>query len=514
MNDRAGAFTLVLHAHIPYVRAAGRWPHGEEWVLEAATDTYIPLLRAFHDLAAASIPVALTFEITPVLAEQLADDDVRAHLDDYIADLHARAQADVSRFSRDGDSTREAVARFYVEHYAGVQAAYRDRFGRDLIGAMRALQDGGGFELATSGATHGYLPLFERDSSIFAQIAQGMRTHERLFGRRAESFWLPECAYRPQMDGRPGLERFLADEGVRVFFADTHMLGEASPYAAHHVGASRVAVLARNQTALRQAWSKVGYPGDAVYREFTSRDSESGHRYWRITGADTPLSEKALYDPAAASALAGEHARHFVSLVEQELSAYRASSGRYGVMTALYDAELFGHWWFEGVNWIEQVLRGLAASRVVDLTGAARFVAEHPPEASIALRRGSWGVDGNDVTWQNGHTSWMWPIVDAAQRRIEPIVAAAGAVDQEMTDARRQLARELLLLESSDWPYLVTTGQAAAYAERRFTQHAERFDALAAMIESGAISASYVAGLAARDNPFPDIDITDYRPRT
>jgi 1,4-alpha-glucan branching enzyme len=258
-------------------------------------------------------------------------------------------------------------------------------------------------------------------------------------------------------------------------------------------------------------WSRHGYPGDFSYREFSSRDSESGHRYWRVTGADTPLAEKALYDPAVAFKRAAEHARHFAQVVEEELVAGQSATGRYAVMAGLYDAELFGHWWFEGVAWLKEVLRLLARKDTVELRGGARLVREHPPEQAIALKSGSWGVDGNDVTWNNGYTSWMWPIVAAAERRIEAIVSQTnGSVD--MRAAVDQLCRELLLLESSDWPYLVTTGQAAAYAERRFTQHAERFDALASMIESGDVSRGYVASLRERDKLFPDIDPQDFRP--
>jgi 1,4-alpha-glucan branching enzyme len=179
-------------------------------------------------------------------------------------------------------------------------------------------------------------------------------------------------------------------------------------------------------------------------------------------------------------------------------------------MAAVYDAELFGHWWFEGVTWLKDVLRRLAASETVQLMGAAEFVREHRPETAIALPAGSWGTNGDNGTWSNGDNAWMWPVITAAQLRMEQIVARHEGATGDARAAIDQLARELLLLQSSDWPYLVTTGQASAYAERRFTQHAERFDALAAMLESGAIAMPYVEDLWQRDRLFADIDVQDF----
>ena len=550
---KLGAFSFVLHSHLPYARMAGRWPHGEEWIHEAATDTYLPLLSALHDLAAEGVRYRLTIGITPVLAEQLADADVLANLDEYIVDLLARATSDVSRFEREADGQRAADAVFYRDHFTWLIDQFRNRFGGDIIGAFRWLQDNGYVELATSAATHGYLPLFERDSAIYAQVRTGVRTYERHFGRRPESFWLPECAYRPAFVDhagvrRPGLEEFLAEQGLLAFFVETQAIlggqpvgksaGDAiGPYGAvprrytlplvvdaaptqrttfqpYWVAEPRVAAIGRNVTTGLQVWSADhGYPGDVRYREFHIKDGESGLRYWRVTGAKVELGDKAVYEPAPAFARATEHARHFAALVEEQARGYAESSGRYGLISAAYDTELFGHWWFEGVAWLKDVLRTLAASETVDLTGAAQFVREHPPEEIVALPEGSWGQQGTHFTWRNADTMWMWPIISGAQRRIEDIAAAHCGATGATARALAQLAREMLLLESSDWPFLVTTGQAREYAELRFTQHVERFGQLADAIERGTIDEALVDRLWEQDKLFPDIELTDFLAR-
>ena len=542
-----GAFTFVLHSHLPYARMAGRWPHGEEWIHEAATETYLPLLAALFDLAEEGVSYRLTIGITPVLAEQLADADVLRNFDDYLTDLEQRAISDVSRFERAGDEQRANVSRFHRDRFGWLLDQFRVRFGRSIIGGFRWLQDNGYVEIASSAATHGYLPLFEQDSSIRGQIATGVRAYKRHFGRAPESFWLPECAYRPERDGRAGIETFLADGGLTTFFVETHTIlggnpvgkaqgdavgpygevpkrytvpcAEAAPpakrttFEPYWVAEPKVAAIGRNLAIGMQVWSADhGYPGDFWYREFHKKDGDSGLHYWRVTGARVELGDKQVYHPGQAFDRAHEHAAHFADLVETQAAEYHADSGRYGIVSAAYDTELFGHWWFEGVTWLQDVLRRLAASDVVDLTGAAQFVREHPPEDVVQLPEGSWGQQGTHFTWMNADTQWMWPLINDAQRRIETVIERCGSTAP--AEAMAQLARELLLLESSDWPFLVTTGQARQYAELRFSQHLERFETLASQIEAGTVDANLVADLAHRDNVFPDIDVRDFAAAT
>jgi 1,4-alpha-glucan branching enzyme len=277
------------------------------------------------------------------------------------------------------------------------------------------------------------------------------------------------------------------------------------------VAEPRVAAVGRNIETGLQVWSADhGYPGDFVYREFHKKDGESGLHYWRVTGARVELGDKDLYDPYAGFERTKDHAAHFTALVENEVAAYASTSGKYGVVSAAYDTELFGHWWFEGVAWLKEVLRELSQSPSVALTGAAEYVRDHPPEDVVALPEGSWGQQGTHFTWMNADTAWMWPIINGAQRRMEDIVASHGSAPRE---ALAQLARELLLLESSDWPFLVTTGQARQYAELRFTEHVERFETLAGQIASGNVDLASVGSMYERDKLFADADPRDFEAR-
>jgi 1,4-alpha-glucan branching enzyme len=523
----AGAVTFVLHTHLPYCRLAGRWPHGEEWFHEAMLECYLPLLAAFRDLEF-EIPgsLGITINVTPILAEQMRDPLIQEHFRIYVADRVQRAEMDCERFA--ADEARAATATFHLARYRQSQSLF-DEIGGDVPRAMAHLEAGGHLEVATSAATHGYLPLLEDEAAVRFQVETGIASHIQNFGRAPRAFWLPECAYRP------GLERALEGADIAVFFVETHLvtggrargkaaggviggyLGAERPAGAvaevpplwgttfepYTVGTSRVAVLARNERTGLQVWSAShGYPGDGRYREFHKKDDTSGLHYWRVTGAKVDLGDKLAYHPAEADDLAGDHARHFASVVASELDSYRGGAGRPGVLMASYDTELFGHWWLEGVAWLREVIRQLARRPEVTLTTASGLVEAHPPAHAIELPEGSWGNGGDHRTWLNAGTAWTWPEIRARQTRARPLLAQGGPV-------AAQLARELLLLQSSDWQFLMTTGQATQYAVERFRAHAARFDLLAEAIERGEQD-GVVAEIERLDNPFPAIDPRRY----
>src|SRR5207302_1654563 len=179
----------------------------------------------------------------------------------------------------------------------------------------------------------------------------------------------------------------------------------------------------RNSRTGLQVWSAShGYPGDADYREFHKRDGISGLQYWRVTGPDTDLGEKGAWNPEQASQRVSEHADHFSGIVESELAEYHGRSGKRGILVAAYDTELFGHWWFEGVDWIAGVLERLSRRPTVETCTAGGYVTLHPPEEVLALPESSWGQAGNHFTWLNTDTEWMWPIIHRCERRMERIV--------------------------------------------------------------------------------------------
>jgi len=524
------AFAIVLHSHLPYARGAGRWPHGEEWVHEAILGTYLPLLGLLHDMRDQGIAYRMTIGLTPTLLEQLADADIDHRFVEYCDDQIRRAEQDVRRFGGDGDTGRGALAMFYLSLFRAHRDAYIKRFARDVVGAFADLARTGYVEILTSGATHGYLPLLDTPS-VHAQLAVGTRTTRRRIGVEPRGIWLPECAYAP------GLEEILELFGLTHFFIDPALLGSerlvgqthrfearrsgpgiAAPIVDHDkvdvlrpylVRDSSVAAVARHDKVSGQVWSAMmGYPGDAAYREFHRKDDTTGLRYWRVTDVNVGLGGKALYSPGEAAERVRSHADHFVQLIRETLAA-RKDRSRSALLTVTFDAELFGHWWFEGVDWLGRILRELAANGPRPVT-VDEWLREQPPRERAELQEGSWGKNNDHSTWVNDRTEWMWR--ELAKMSVEMSALRAVNVGDALRErAARQAARELLLAQSSDWPFLVTTGQAADYAVERFRVHAMRFRrALDIALRGKADDEVELRSLERADNPFSDASPADF----
>ncbi|MEP7290768.1 MAG: 1,4-alpha-glucan branching protein domain-containing protein [Chloroflexota bacterium] len=550
-----GAFTFVLHCHHPFMRQTGRWYHAEEWIHDAIIETYIPLLETLYDLKEEGVPFALTLGISPILSEQLADPLVLEHFEQYLDERLEAAQKDMLYFEKDAYNDHlRYLAEWYRDNFLRIKDVFRNRFGRDLIGAFRRLQDAGLIEILSSAASHAYLPLLSRDSSLNAQIKTGVATYKRLFGRAPSGFWLPGYGYRPAQvtqsgQVRPGIEHFLAASGINSFFVDTHTLtGEkavgvaagnvlgtydvvqrrytipitdnfpaqprsVSPLMPHFVKEvddeqpSGVTAIARNARMGQQVWgSDLGYPRDFDYRGSHLRAGTSGLQYWRITGANVDPAQRDYYHPDWAAYKIEQHAEHFAHLVGDQLRHFHHTAHEYGLVTASFNANLFGHWWFEGIPWLGKILRHLAHNPDVDLTTPTRFLEQHPATASADLLESSWGIGGEHFLWDNQETHWMWSPIHAAEDRMEQLVEHFNAPSDAEAIVLTQAAREVLLLQSSDWQFLITTGQGRAYAVRRFTEHAERFARLAASLEAGAPSVELAQAYHDEDNLFAEVD--------
>ncbi|MCH7922887.1 MAG: DUF1957 domain-containing protein [Nitrospinae bacterium] len=567
VTEPMGYFTFVLHAHLPYVVGHGRWPHGMDWLNEAAAETYIPLLNVLYALVDEGISPGVTMGLTPVLCEQLRDGTFITEFQEYLAMKMEAAVSDERHFAKIGDAPMLRQASIWRDTYQGLLRDFTERYGLDIVGAFSALQEAGHIEIITSGATHGYLPLLSQDCSIQAQVRQGIRSHERHFGRPPRGMWLPECAYRPGYPWKPpiagfsdepyprkGVEEFLSENEIDYFIIDSHMLkgGRAigvyisrfealkqlwgqyeksyqplpedvtkTPYEPFLVSSSLksqrpVAVFTRDPETSIQVWSgDAGYPGDGSYLDFHKKRFPGGLRYWKVTSPKTDMADKEVYDYGAVEARLKENAFHFVGLVKGILSKHRSETGSPGILTAPFDAELLGHWWFEGPRWLYYVLKWLAADPELELTTCGKYLERRPTETVISIPEGSWGEGGFHWIWLNERTEWSWRHIYAAEERMMKLAGdyADRTEDSYLQRVLKQAARELLLLQSSDWQFLISTWSAKDYAELRLALHAGDFNRLAAMAESfgrgkglSEGDEAFLEACEARDKLFPDID--------
>ena len=538
-------FVLALHSHMPYVLHHGRWPHGSDWLSEAAVDTYLPLLEMLLALEKADVRAPVTLGITPILANQLSHPDFEDELSDYFDHRVEACDAAPETLARSGDAGLVGIAEYWRERFHRLRDLLH-AYNCDLVAAFRGLADRGRIEILSSCATHGFLPLLGRDESIRLQLHVGRAEHRRLFGRDPNGIWLPECAYRPSgrwapEGARPRAERhgtgfFLSEAGYRYFFVDSHLAdagppleyegeevltgaarpplpqGERrrSPYRAYRVPGARgkppLAALVRDPRSTLRVWSRqLGYPGDGSYLEFHKIRWPEGLKLWKVTGGNVDLGGKQPYDPAAARTRAYLHAQHFAGFLSE--TEHLEPDGE--LIAAPFDTELFGHWWSEGPDFLGDLYRSLGHDGIRPTT-ATEHLSQQPALDSAQLREGSWGANGDFSMWLNQQTAWtwrrMWPLEDAFWDS-----ARAALRDEKKRVILEQAARSLLLAQASDWQFVISTGAATDYAEKRFAGHCEDAELLVGALTKNAAPGAVdealrkVETLRRRDDVFPNI---------
>ena len=547
-------FVFTLHSHLPYVLNHGRWPHGSDWIAEAAIDTYLPLIESLRALDADGVKAPITIGFTPVLANQLASDvfrGVRGELELYFEQRLTHCDEAPASLRATEDAHLIPLVDYWRERLTRLRALFR-AIDRDIVGAFRDFERRGRLEIISSAATHGFLPLLARDESIQLQLDVGVREHQRLFGRAPRGCWVPECAYRPrgpwkplpnapEMGVRPGIEEHLADAGYRFFFADAHMARAGSPlglygqvvanelehvmspdakweatrtpYRAYRVTSAytteTVVAFIRDPESSAQVWSRFqGYPGDGRYLEFHKIRWPGGLKLWRVTGNDVDLGLKEPYDPPTASAIASAHGAHFASLLATIATGNPAH--KRGVVVAPFDTELFGHWWYEGPDFLANVYRSLRAQPVVRPVTGSEHLATNRARSGLRLAEGSWGANGDYSMWLNDRTAWTWPTIWRLEDEFW-MLAREAIEFPSAHEALAQAARELLLVQSSDWQFIISTGAVTDYAIRRFNGHADDCTRLFTAIRDGLTAGDMTNAtnlaleLRARDDLFPDI---------
>jgi 1,4-alpha-glucan branching enzyme len=524
-----GLLSVVLHAHLPFVRHPEHPEFLEEdWLFEAISETYLPLLYTFEQLVERGVHLRVTMGLTPPLCEMLADpllqERYRKHLDKLV-ELTER------EVGRTRGTAFEDAALAHHRHFSLSRELYVNVYRSDLLARFRALQDAGALEIITCGATHGFLPLMVRHEAKRAQIQVACRNYAKHFGRAPRGIWLPECGYVP------GDDALLADEGLRLFFVDAHaiMFGTPRPMRAIYAPVltpSGVAAFARDITTGERVWSsQIGYPGDPFYREFYrdlgyDLDEELiapylhsdgvrrnvGVKYHRVTGK-VALHEKQPYIPGIATERAAVHAGDFLTHIQRHAAELAPLVERKPIVVSTYDAELYGHWWFEGPQFLKFLFEKIHYDQdEIRLATPIDYLEEYPDNQHATPSPSTWGAEGYSRVWVNGDTDWIYYHQHAAEDRM---IELAGRFPDASGDLRRvlnQAARELLLAESSDWAFIITTGTTVQYAIKRFRDHIARFTSLHAMAVSGEIDYDKLADYESRDNIFAEIDYRVYRP--
>ncbi len=557
--QKKGYVSFVLHAHLPFIHHPESDDYLEEsWLYEAISETYIPLLKNFKRLVDEKVDFRITMSMTPPLLSMLSNKLLQQKYIKYLEQLIELSEKEIKRTTF--NKKMNNLSHYYYERYSEDLRLFRDVFKCDLISQFKHFQDIGVLEIITCGATHGYFPiLYVNEKTVRAQIAVGVQTYERFFGRKPRGIWLPECGYVPEADKylrEFGLDYAIVESHGVLYANPTPIYGTLSPI----VSPQGFTVFGRDMESSRQVWSSInGYPGDYNYRDFY-RDIgyeadydyikpyiahngvrvHTGIKYHRITG-DT--DNKDIYDIRWAKDSAERQAGHFLNSRTEQIENASKYMDKPPIVLCPYDAELYGHWWYEGPYWLYILFKKIYYDECnFKLITPSEYMDKYPEIQECQPCRSSWGANGYSEVWLNPSNDYAHKHLHTAGDRMcelaynfrdsydilnnldnqikklkenkEPITKITSTSKYRNTKlqvrALNQAARELLLAQSSDWLFIITNNTMVDYAHRRIKDHIGRFTRLYNELNSGKIDRKFLAEIEEKDSVFPDIDYRIY----
>ena len=522
-----GKVAFILHAHLPFVRHPEHDYFLEErWLFEAISETYIPLINTFESLLQEGVDFRVTMSMTPPLLSMLTDSLLQSRYINYVQRLIQLTEKEIDRTLAQPELNHLAL--MYNQKYTSDLYIFKDKYHCNLVSAFKNLQDTGKLEIIASAATHGFLPLLDLSpQSLRAQISIGVTTYEKHFDRKPRGIWLPECGYTPQ------IEAFLKENGIEYFITEAHgvlfanpkpIFGTYSPI----VTPNGLVVFGRDMESSKQVWSaNEGYPGDFDYREFyrdigyeldydyikdyISSDGQrihTGIKYNRITGK---TEEKETYNPAWAKSKADIHAGNFMFNRERQIEFLDEKMDRTPIIVCPYDAELFGHWWYEGPYWLYSLFKKIHFDqKIFELTTLSEYMDENPIMQVSNPCASTWGLKGYNEVWLNTSNDWIYRYLHKSSEMMVELAKDNILTEGLKKDALNQAARELLLAQSSDWAFIMKTGTMVQYAEKRTKDHIGRFTKLYHDIKDNNIDEGWLRDIQGKDNIFPEIDYSIY----
>ncbi|MDD5633931.1 MAG: DUF1957 domain-containing protein [Candidatus Omnitrophica bacterium] len=522
-----GYLALVLHAHLPFIRHPEHEDFLEEnWLFEAITDTYIPLIKIFENLVRDNVDFRITVSLSPTLINMLRDEILNSRYLRRINKLIRLAEMEVERTR--SDKRFNDVALMYLERFKQARHTFSNEYNNDLTQAFKKFQDLGKVEVITCCATHGFLPLMEiNESAVRAQVKVAVDTYKEVFDCVPKGIWLPECGYHT------GHDKILSEFGIKYFFVESHGILFGSPRPRYGVYSpylckSGTAVFGRDIESSRSVWSsKEGYPGDYNYREYY-RDIgfdldydyikpfingcgtrvNVGVKYYKITGK---TNDKEVYDRKNALDTAAFHAGNFMFNREKQIEHIAGIMDRKPIIISPYDAELFGHWWFEGPEWLEYLFRKMHYDQdTIKTITPSEYLKLYDKYPVITPSASSWGYKGYSEVWLDGCNDWIYRHL----HKIAELMTSAAKDYKRAAGLKRrvlnQMARELLLAQSSDWAFIMKTGTFTSYAIKRTKEHVNRFLALHDQLRENKIDEAFLEEAEQKNNVFANIDYEIY----
>lgn len=522
-----GYVALVLHTHMPYIRhPEGNDALEERWIFEAMSECYIPLINVYDGLLRDNIKFKITMSITPPTMAMLEDEYLNKRYLEYLTKSIELTEKELIRTKNDPEINK--VAHFYNDRFKGLLNTYKN-YDYRLMNAFRKFDKLGCLEIITCSATHALLPLLEvNPEAVRAQLATGVQSYIDCIGHKPSGIWIPECAYTYSID------KYLKEFGINYFISESKAVFNASPKPKYGTSApiatpNGVCTFGRDMESSYQVWSDfMGYPGDSNYREFYKDIGyelpmdyikeyinaegiriDTGIKYYKITG-DT--DKKEIYNREVAMQKVRDHASHFASCRHNQIQSMSEHMDKPPIITCPYDTELYGHWWFEGPDFIDQFIRKSAEEwTCYELTTPSEYLKQNPMVQCCSPSPSSWGENSDYSVWLNPSNDWIYRDLHACEEGMVRLANTYTKPSELQKRALNQAARELMLAESSDWPFIIKNNTTVTYAIRRINSHLDRFNRLYDDITKNTIQPKDLEKLESLDNIFPNVNYKIYQ---
>lgn len=521
-----GNVAFILHAHLPYVHHPEQEGFLEErWLFEAISETYIPLLNTFLALSQEGVDFKLNMSLSPTLLSMLTNKLLQSRYIKYLENLISLSEKEIERTWAQPEFN--SLARMYHRKYIKDLKDFTHVYGCNLVNAYRGFQESGHIEIMCSAATHGFLPLMSNSCAVRAQVSLGVDIYLKYFGRRPLGIWLPECGYTPS------IENVLRENGLEYFITESHGILYSDPKPVFGtncpvVTPNGLVAFGRDADSSKQVWSATeGYPGDFDYREFyrdigydldyehirpylppDGQRIHTGIKYYRVTGK---TDCKQPYNPLTAKYKADCHAENFLCSRQKQIIELSQKMDRPPIIVCPYDAELFGHWWYEGPFWLYCLFKKIDCSQSdFKLTTLSEYMERNPLMQVCSPCPSTWGHKGYSEVWLNESNDWIYKHLDKSAQMMSRLANENPSCEGLKKDAMNQAARELLLAQSSDWAFIMRTGTVVPYAVKRTQEHINRFTRLYNDINADNIDPSWLSSIQAQDDIFPELDYRIY----
>ncbi|MDC7228548.1 MAG: DUF1957 domain-containing protein [Spirochaetales bacterium] len=521
MSKNKGYLGFVLHSHLPYVHHPEKEKCLEEnWFFDALAETYLPLIGLMNKLYAEDIAYKLTISLSPTLTTMLMDELLQERFVAYLEDKIALGEKEIVRNKKDSDKLK--LSKLYKEHYEDCLDKYENLYKRNIIKAFKTLEKAGCIEIITTAATHAFMPLYqELPQVIEAQIHTAVISYGRVFGQAPRGMWIPELGYFP------GLGKYMKQHGIDYSFIAAHgqlFACKKSKYGVYAPVETSSGILAfsRDIPASRSVWSTDdGYPGDQVYRDarqdigyelpfeyigphiFDEKIRiNTGYKYYRIATGEAGHR----YQPEKAEAKAIDHADNFIYQRIKQVKKLDKLMDRTPMVICPYDSEIFGKWWYEGIIWLEHVIRKAALSDDLEMISPSQYIDEYTENEKVEPIFSSWGNKGYASVWLGGANDWIYRHVHKASERMQELVARFPDESGLKKRVLDQAAREVLLAQASDWPFIMKTCLNADYAKMRVKRHLHNFNKIYDNLCRNTVNTEWLTRIEKENKIFPDLD--------